>query len=92
LIEQGEADLAVGHFPDLIAALVSQGDDASLRHARLYDTRYVCVMRRGHPLARKRLTLDALLRGPPPVSQFSGRPQGWSIVRSPTSVGSAASC
>lgn len=76
LIEQGAADLAVGHFPDLIAALVSQGDDANLRHARLYDTRYVCVMRRGHPLARKRLTLDAYCAAHHLLVSFSGRPQG----------------
>jgi DNA-binding transcriptional LysR family regulator len=76
LIEQGDADLAVGHFPALIAALVSQGDDASLRHARLYDTRYVCVMRRGHPLARRRLTLDAYCAAHHLLVSFSGRPQG----------------
>lgn len=76
LIEQGEADLAVGHFPDLIAALVSEGDDASLRHARLYDTRYVCVMRQGHPLARRRLTLDTFCAAHHLLVSFSGRPQG----------------
>jgi len=76
LIEQGEADLAVGHFPDLIAALATQGDDASLRHARLYDTRYVCVMRRGHPLARRRLTLDTYCAAHHLLVSFSGRPQG----------------
>ncbi|MBE7419650.1 MAG: LysR family transcriptional regulator [Ideonella sp.] len=76
LLEQGEADLAVGHFPDLIAALLAQGDDALLRHRRLYDTRYVCVMRRGHPLARKRLTLDTYCAAHHLGVSFSGRPQG----------------
>jgi DNA-binding transcriptional LysR family regulator len=76
LLERGDADLAVGHFPDLIAALVTQGDDATLRHARLYDTRYVCVMRRGHPLARQRLTLDAYCGAHHLLVSFSGRPQG----------------
>ena len=76
LLSRGDADLAVGHFPDVIAALVTQGDDASLRHARLYETRYVCVMRRGHPLARKRLTLAAYCAAHHLLVSFSGRPQG----------------
>jgi DNA-binding transcriptional LysR family regulator len=76
LLERGDADLAVGHFPDLLAALVTQGDDATLHHARLYDTRYVCVMRRGHPLARRRLTLDAFCEAHHLLVSFSGRPQG----------------
>jgi len=76
LLEQGEADLAVGHFPDLITALLAQGDDALLRHRRLYDTRYVCVMRRGHPLAHKRLTLDTYCAAHHLGVSFSGRPQG----------------
>jgi DNA-binding transcriptional LysR family regulator len=76
LLEQGEADLAVGHFPDLIAALVARGDDALLHHTRLYDTRYVCVMRRGHPLARKRLTLDTYCAAHHLGVSFSGQPHG----------------
>ncbi len=76
LLERGDADLAVGHFPDLLAALVTQGDDATLHHVRLYDTRYVCVMRRGHPLARRRLTLDAFCEAHHLLVSFSGRPQG----------------
>ncbi len=76
LLERGDADLAVGHFPDLLAALVTQGDEATLHHARLYDTRYVCVMRRGHPLARRRLTLDAFCEAHHLLVSFSGRPQG----------------
>jgi DNA-binding transcriptional LysR family regulator len=43
-LERGEADLAVGHFPDAIAQLLAEGDDATLRHQRLYESRYVCVM------------------------------------------------
>ena len=76
LLERGSADLAVGHFPDLIATLLTAETDTSLRHARLYDTRYVCVMRREHPLARKRLTLDAFCAAHHLQVSFSGRPQG----------------
>jgi DNA-binding transcriptional LysR family regulator len=72
LLEQGTADLAVGHFPDLIATLLTQED--TLRHARLYDTRYVCVMRRDHPLANKKLTLDAFCAAHHLQVSFSGRP------------------
>ena len=75
LLEQGQADLAVGYFPELIAALVALGPDATLRHARLYDTRYVCVMRRGHPLARKKLTLDTFCAAQHLGVSFSGRAQ-----------------
>jgi DNA-binding transcriptional LysR family regulator len=76
LLEQGQADLAVGYFRELIAALVTQGQDATLRHARLYETRYVCVMRRDHPLARKKLTLDVFCAAQHLGVSFSGRAQG----------------
>jgi len=76
LLEQGHADLAVGYFPDAIAALVAQGHDATLRHARLYETRYVCVMRRDHPLARRKLTLDVFCAAQHLGVSFSGRAQG----------------
>ena len=75
LLEQGVADLAVGYFPQLIATLVPQGADATLRHLRLYDTRYVCVMRRDHPLARRKLTLDAFCAAQHLGVSFSGRAQ-----------------
>jgi DNA-binding transcriptional LysR family regulator len=77
LLERGEADLAVGHFPDAIASLASQGDDATLRHLPLYDSRYVCVMRRDHPLARQPLTLDAYCEAHHLLCSFSGRPHGF---------------
>jgi DNA-binding transcriptional LysR family regulator len=72
MLEQGTADLAVGHFPDLIATLLTQED--TLRHERLYDTRYVCVMRRDHPLANKKLTLDTFCAAHHLQVSFSGRP------------------
>lgn len=77
LLEQGEADLAVGYFPDVIAALRSQGDDATLRQLRLYDTRYVCVMRQGHPLAQGALTLDDFCAAHHLLVSFSGRAHGF---------------
>lgn len=77
LVESGDADLAVGFFPDLITTILAQGADSHLHHARLYDTRYVCVMRRGHPLARKALSLDAFCEAHHMLVSFSGRPQGF---------------
>ena len=77
LLERGEADLAVGHFPDSIASIVAQGDDATLRHLRLYDSRYVCVMRRDHPLATAPMTLDAYCAAHHLLVSFSGRPHGF---------------
>lgn len=76
LLAAGEADLALGFFPDAVAAIVAEGADSLLRHARLYDTRYVCVMRRAHPLARGRLTLDDFCAAHHLMVSFSGREQG----------------
>jgi DNA-binding transcriptional LysR family regulator len=77
LLEGGEADLAVGYFPELLTTIVAQGPDSHLHHARLYDTRYVCVMRKGHPLAREPLTLDAYTQANHLLVSFSGRPRGY---------------
>ena len=77
LVEGGDADLAVGFFPSLLTSIVAQGQDSHLRHARLYDTRYVCVMRRGHPLAERALTLDDYTAAHHLLVSFSGRPHGY---------------
>jgi len=58
LLHDEEAELAVGHFPALIGALASEAERALIRHQLLHRTPYVCVMRRGHPLADEALTLD----------------------------------
>ncbi len=58
LLHDEEADLAVGHFPALLSALLAEGERALLRHRRLHRTQYVCVMRPGHPLAEGELTLE----------------------------------
>lgn len=76
LLDSGEADLALGFFPALITRLVAQGDSAHLRHQRLYDTRYVCVMRQGHPLAERPLTLADFVAAHHLLVSFSGRPFG----------------
>lgn len=77
LLDAGEADLAVGFFPEVIAAIVAQGEQSHLRHARVYDTRYVCAMRKGHPLARRALTLDAFCNAHHLLVSFSGEAHGF---------------
>ena len=77
LLEGGDADLAVGFFPEVVTDIVAQGQDSHLRHQRLYATRYVCVMRRGHPLAERALTLDAFCEAHHLLVSFSGRPHGY---------------
>ena len=76
LLERGDADLAVGYFPETVSALTSQGADSALRQARLHDSEYVCVMRAGHPLARGELTLEAYCAADHMLVNFAGRPYG----------------
>jgi DNA-binding transcriptional LysR family regulator len=77
LVERGEIDMAVGYFPEAVAELVSQGAQSALRHQRLNESEYVCVMRRGHPLAEGALTLDAFCQAHHLLVSFSGRPHGF---------------
>ncbi len=61
LLESGSADLAIGHFPGVLAelgALHLQENSPQFLHQRLYDGEYVVVMRKGHPLAGQPLSLD----------------------------------
>jgi len=74
LLDSGEADLAVGYFPEVIAGIVAQGQQSHLRHARLNDTRYVCAMRRGHPIGEQALTLDVFCEARHLLVSFSGQP------------------
>lgn len=80
LLDEGMADLAVGHFPSVLADLVvrAQSDEAvAFTHQRLYDGQYVCVMRTAHPLARGPLTLDKFCAARHMLVSFSGRPYGF---------------
>jgi DNA-binding transcriptional LysR family regulator len=77
LVEEADADLAIGYFPNAIAAIVAQGDEATLHHRLLYATQYVCVMRRDHPLAGRELTLDSFVDAHHLLVTFSGRAHGF---------------
>jgi len=77
MVERGECDMAIGHFPEALASMGASTEETMLRHHRLYDTRYVCVMRKGHPLASGELTLDRYCEAHHMLVSFSGRPHGF---------------
>src|SRR6185436_564672 len=55
LLAEQTADLAVGFFPVVLADLTARaqaGEAVAFSHQRLFHGDYVCVMRRGHPLAK----------------------------------------
>ncbi|GIZ53125.1 LysR family transcriptional regulator [Noviherbaspirillum aridicola] len=78
MLIRGDIDLAVGFFPGVVAQLAAgQGVSVSpIRHEQLYSGRYVCVMRKGHPLAKEELTLDAYCNANHLLVSFSGRAHG----------------
>jgi DNA-binding transcriptional LysR family regulator len=74
---QNDIDLAIGHFPGIVAQLdAEQGAVSPIRHSRLYSGEYVCAMRKGHPLANSELTLDSYCGADHVLVSFSGRPKG----------------
>ena len=78
LLEHGQADVALGFFPDVEAALAAEGGTGVCRLDHLYDCEYVCVMRRGHPLAgRDRLSLDDYCGARHLRVNFHGRAHGF---------------
>lgn len=78
LLEQGEADIAVGFFPEVSAALAAQGETAQVQLDPLYTCTYECVMRRGHPLAGKgALTLETYCAADHLRVNFAARPLGY---------------
>lgn len=76
MLERGEPDLVVGHFPQAVAALSIESGDASLRHHHLQERGFVCVLRQGHPLAKDKLTLDDDCAAHHLLVSFSGRANG----------------
>jgi DNA-binding transcriptional LysR family regulator len=80
MLENEEVDMAIGYFPALIASLAALGQSGSgvpFETQRLYVGQYVCVMRRGHPLADAPLTLDDFCAARHLLVSFSGRPYGF---------------
>jgi DNA-binding transcriptional LysR family regulator len=80
LLESGAADLAIGHFPGVLAELSAihlQDSSPRFLHQRLYDGEYVVVMRHDHPLAQAPLTLDRFCAARHLLVSFSGRAYGF---------------
>jgi DNA-binding transcriptional LysR family regulator len=80
LLNDGGADLALGYFPAVLADLTAKaqsGEAVAYEHHRLYDGEYVCVMRRGHPLAEQQISLNAFCEARHLLVSFSGRPYGF---------------
>jgi DNA-binding transcriptional LysR family regulator len=80
LLEDEQADLAIGYFPSVLASLTANaqaGERVAFAHQRLYDSDYVCVMRSGHPLARQTLTLQTYCQARHMLVSFAGRPYGF---------------
>ena len=80
LLESGMADLAIGHFPGVLAELGAshlQEHSPRFLNQRLYDGEYVVVMRRGHPLAGRPMDLDSYCDARHLLVSFSGRPFGF---------------
>ena len=78
MLEHGQADVALGFFPDANAAIEADGDAGVVCRDRLYECEYVGVMRRDHPLAAPgALTLDAYCAADHLRVSFAGRPRGF---------------
>lgn len=76
VLQSDEIDLAIGYFPQRMVAIDADPQQSPLRHARLYSTRYVCVMRKDHPQAAQPLTLDAFCTLPQALVSFPAEPHG----------------
>jgi DNA-binding transcriptional LysR family regulator len=80
LLENGVVDLALGYFPAVLADLTARaqvGEAMAFEHHRLYDGEYVCVMRKGHPLAQHNISLEDFCNARHLLVSFSGRPYGF---------------
>jgi DNA-binding transcriptional LysR family regulator len=85
LIEAGDIDVAIGYFPAAVASIglaaMQSGAPDAFAHSQLYSGEYVCVMRRGHPLAKRRkaptVSVDQYCGAKHLLVSFSGRPYGF---------------
>jgi DNA-binding transcriptional LysR family regulator len=80
LLAEEAADMAVGYFPAVLADLTARaqsGAAVAFDSRRLYDGEYLCVMRSGHPMASRPMTLDDYCAARHMLVSFSGRPFGF---------------
>lgn len=66
-LEAGEADLALGYFPDL--------QKAGFYQQKLLDVPFVCLLRRDHPTIGERITVEEYLAARHAVVRPDGRGQ-----------------
>jgi DNA-binding transcriptional LysR family regulator len=66
-LEKGEIDLAIGYFPDF--------NRTHFLEQRLFTHHFACLMRAGHPLRAKRLSLESFLAMEHAVVHAEGRTQ-----------------
>ena len=64
-LESGAAELAIGYFPDL--------QKAGFYQQRLIRSSHVCLLRKGHPLGKGKLTLAQFLKASHAVVMPDGR-------------------
>jgi DNA-binding transcriptional LysR family regulator len=80
LLSEDSADIALGYFPAVLADLTARaqsGEAIPFEHQRLYSGEYVCVMRKGHPLAKRPISLEAYCAARHLLVSFSGRAYGF---------------
>jgi DNA-binding transcriptional LysR family regulator len=66
-LEKGEVDVAMGYFPTLV--------QRNFRQRRLSRHGFACLMRAGHPLWKKRLTMSAFAAAEHVIIRGEGRSQ-----------------
>jgi len=78
MLLHGEVDIAVGYFPGIVSQLTGEQSltNSVIRHNSLYSSRYVCVMRKNHPLENEPLTLETYCNAHHLLVNFSGRVHG----------------
>jgi len=78
LLERGEADLALGFFPEMLAELAVEAGSGPMQIEHLWGCEYVCVMRHDHPLAAQpALSLDDFCGAKHLRVSFAGRRRGF---------------
>lgn len=80
LLEQEDADMAIGYFPAVFGDLTARaqaGETVAFAFQRLFSGEYVCAMRRAHPLAKGPLTLSRFCAARHLLVSYSGRPFGF---------------
>jgi len=67
-LSEGQADLVMGlpqhDIPDFDIPAIGTATPSGILKKRLFRERFVCVMRKGHPCARRRLDLDTFVSLP----------------------------